>query len=109
MTVCVGVPRRQVVHLFDRFWGWYNAPVVLGLIYLALRRRLHQKYNLVPVGNAKQNEETAAALGSQATNGASNGALDKANNHPGHGFFGRNMLPHPDKIQVCIARTCAVY
>jgi hypothetical protein len=54
-------------------------------------------------------EVTAAALGSQATNGASNGALDKANNHPGHGFFGRNMLPHPDKIQVCIARTCAVY
>ena len=103
MTACVGVPQRQVVHLFDRFWGWYNAPVVLGLIYLALRRRLHEKYNLVPVGNAQQNKETAAALG------ASNGALDQANNYPGHGFFGRNMLPHPDKNQVCIARTCAVY
>jgi alpha-dioxygenase len=96
------------VHLLDRFWGWYNTPVLVGLVYLGLRRTLHQKYNLVAVGSAQQNKEpTPPPLKAQVVNvvanGASNGALAKDNSNPGHGFFGRNMLPQPDQNQVCIA------
>ncbi|KAL3693413.1 hypothetical protein R1sor_007064 [Riccia sorocarpa] len=39
-----------IVHLSDRFLKWYKLPVIFGLLYLNLRRSLHQKYNLIPVG-----------------------------------------------------------
>lgn len=63
-----------VVHFSDRFWRWYNAPVVFGLLYLEFRRLIHQKYNLIAVGDK-----------------------DQASSLPGHGFFGRNVLPQPEK------------
>ena len=66
-----------MVHFADRFWGWYNAPVVLGLLYLELRRLILQKYNLIAVGDE-----------------------DQAKDLPGHGFMGRNMLPQPEKNKV---------
>ncbi|BBN06505.1 fatty acid alpha-dioxygenase [Marchantia polymorpha subsp. ruderalis] len=40
------------VNLSDRFLKWHKVPVVLGLIYLELRRTIHQKYNLIAVGPA---------------------------------------------------------
>ncbi|KAL8475541.1 hypothetical protein ACS0TY_028265 [Phlomoides rotata] len=52
---------------------WHRLPVILGLIYLALRRHLYQEYNLFDVG--KKHFQTA-----EGTSGS---------------FFGRNILPVP--------------
>ncbi|KAG6542641.1 hypothetical protein Mapa_015972 [Marchantia paleacea] len=38
------------VNLSDRFLRWHKLPVFMGLIYLELRRLVHQKYNLIAVG-----------------------------------------------------------
>lgn len=38
------------MNLSDRHLKWYKVPVFLGLVYLELRRLLHQKYNLIAVG-----------------------------------------------------------
>lgn len=92
-----------VVHLSDRFWKWYNVPVVLGLVYLELRRTLHQKYNLIAVGYAKRNEEyelPAAPLRADGVHLLSGGDSSLLHNdNPTHGFFGRNAPPEPQKSQ----------
>ncbi|BBN01025.1 fatty acid alpha-dioxygenase [Marchantia polymorpha subsp. ruderalis] len=72
------------VNLSDRHLKWYKVPVFLGLVYLELRRLLHQKYNLIAVGPPDEDS------GDQ------------------YSFFGRNMdqqsqqdellLPHPSVI-----------
>ncbi|KAG6555135.1 hypothetical protein Mapa_003170 [Marchantia paleacea] len=69
------------VNLSDRYLKWYKVPVFLGLVYLELRRLLHQKYSLIAVGPPDEDP------GDQ------------------YSFFGRNMdeqsqqdelfLPHP--------------
>lgn len=91
----------QVVHLSDRSWRWYNAPVVLGLVYLELRRTLQQKYNLIAVGNSKE-YQASAPLRYEATMKLTEGGespLDH-NGQPVHGFFGRNAAPQPQKSLV---------
>jgi len=97
------------VHLSDRFWKWYNAPVILGMVYLELRRTLHQKYNLIAVGSAKQNQEyqiPTAPLRAEAVNLLNGeGSLPLHNDQPVHGFFGRNAEPQPQKSQVRAAET----
>ncbi|CAN8322003.1 unnamed protein product [Cochlearia groenlandica] len=39
-----------MVHGVDKMVAWHKLPVVLGMVYLALRRHLHQQYNLINVG-----------------------------------------------------------
>ncbi|XXG48833.1 hypothetical protein AAC387_Pa02g3171 [Persea americana] len=86
-----------VIHFIDRLGIWHRLPVFLGLIYLAIRRHLHEEYNLIPVGptpiglrdnpsnhpyrtaDGKYNDPFNAIAGSEGT------------------FFGRNMLPSPQK------------
>ena len=101
---------QQVVHLSDRLWKWYNAPVVLGLVYLELRRTLHQKYNLIAVGTSKQDlqYQVPAPLRDETIKlfTDSGGAKDDEqsallhNDQPDHGFFGRNAEPRHQKSQV---------
>ncbi|XP_022158084.1 alpha-dioxygenase 1-like [Momordica charantia] len=39
-----------IVQLFDKLGVWHKLPVLLGLIHLAIRRHLYQRYNLLNVG-----------------------------------------------------------
>nr|KAJ0220822.1 hypothetical protein LSAT_V11C200083450 [Lactuca sativa] len=40
-----------IIHSVDKSGiGWHRLPVFLGLFYLAIRRRLHEEYNLMNVG-----------------------------------------------------------
>ncbi|XP_068656572.1 alpha-dioxygenase PIOX-like isoform X2 [Aristolochia californica] len=84
-----------VIHFIDSTFLWHRLPVFLGLSYLVTRRHLHNKYNLIPVGDSgagvsfdparysfrtadgRYNDPSNALAGSQGT------------------FFGRNMLPAP--------------
>ena len=77
----------QIIHSIDKLGIWHRLPVFMGLIYLAIRRNLHQTYNLFNVGNTPTGDrfnsnrynETA---GSEGT------------------FFGRNILPRDNKDKV---------
>ncbi|MCE0481659.1 Alpha-dioxygenase 1 [Datura stramonium] len=66
-----------IVHFVDKKNLWHRLPVFFGLLYLGLRRHLHQKYNLINVGR------TPTAV-------TSNRTVDGKYNDS---FFGRNMLP----------------
>ncbi|XP_065876998.1 alpha-dioxygenase PIOX-like [Euphorbia lathyris] len=86
-----------IVHSVDKLGIWPKLPVFLSLIYLAMRRHLHQEYNLLNVGktpvgvrfnpvdypyrtdDGKFNDPFNEGVGSQGT------------------FFGRNMLPVDQK------------
>ncbi|KAF2316144.1 hypothetical protein GH714_041460 [Hevea brasiliensis] len=81
------------MHTIDMLGIWPKLPVLLGLVYLVIRRHLHQKYNLINVGvtpvgvrfnpadypyrteDGKYNDPFNENAGSQGT------------------FFGRNILP----------------
>ncbi|XP_010551888.1 PREDICTED: alpha-dioxygenase 1 isoform X1 [Tarenaya hassleriana] len=41
-----------IVHTVDKMVAWHKLPVFLGLVYLGLRRHLHQEYNLINVGKS---------------------------------------------------------
>ncbi|KAL3629247.1 hypothetical protein CASFOL_026469 [Castilleja foliolosa] len=66
-----------VVHLVDKFGTWHRLPVFLGLVYLGLRRHLHENYNLFNVGNKPAKEKFS----------------DPTHNDETGSFFGRNILP----------------
>ncbi|CAN1725955.1 Alpha-dioxygenase PIOX [Linum perenne] len=68
-----------IVHSIDKKGVWHRLPVFMGLIYLELRRHLHQSYNLINVGKYGASDENA---------GSSNT------------LFGRNVMPvdQEDKI-----------
>ncbi|KAL2335624.1 hypothetical protein Fmac_016837 [Flemingia macrophylla] len=86
-----------IVHSIDKLGIWPRLPVFLGLVYLAIRRHLHQEYNLFNVGttpvgirfnhsdfpyrtdDGKYNDPFNEVAGSQGT------------------FFGRNILPVDQK------------
>ncbi|KAM7510028.1 hypothetical protein LguiB_008903 [Lonicera macranthoides] len=86
-TVPVIISLSQIIHLIDKLGIWHRLPVFMGLFYLAIRRHLHQTYNLFNVGNSPAGDrfdsnrynETA---GSQGT------------------FFGRNILPRDNNDKV---------
>ncbi|CAN1272714.1 Alpha-dioxygenase PIOX [Linum perenne] len=68
-----------IVHSIDKKGVWHRLPVFMGLIYLELRRHLHQSYNLINVGKYGASDKNA---------GSSNT------------LFGRNVMPvdQEDKI-----------
>ncbi|KAI3748067.1 hypothetical protein L6452_10906 [Arctium lappa] len=80
--------------------GWHRLPVFLGLSYLGIRRRLHDKYNLVNVG------KTPVGVGFNPRDFPFRTADGKFNDPAnefagGRGtFFGRNMpsVDQKDKI-----------
>nr|KYP43075.1 Peroxidase [Cajanus cajan] len=81
-----------VVHYIDRFGVWHRMPVILGLIYLATRRHIHQQYNLINVGihpvNVRNNPEDYPY---RKQDGSYNDPFQGAGGYKT--FFGRNMLP----------------
>ncbi|KAG0629667.1 hypothetical protein M758_1G120800 [Ceratodon purpureus] len=103
-----------VMHISDRIGKWYNAPVIVGLVYLEIRRTLHQKYNLIAVGNAKSYQAPAPQRndvlsfcehGSQQRNGSAEPSTSYSD---GESFFGRNMAPQPQKDKLLDPHPSAV-
>ncbi|XP_024366728.1 alpha-dioxygenase PIOX [Physcomitrium patens] len=91
-----------VVHFSDRFWRWYNTPVVFGLLYLELRRTIQQNYNLIAVGNAKDRNLQVPTPSRMAVvnyidqpGSSSHTTFDEEDYA---GFFGRNMGPQKSEL-----------
>ncbi|KAH6830227.1 hypothetical protein C2S53_000196 [Perilla frutescens var. hirtella] len=100
-----------VVHFLDKSGiAWHRLPVILGLIYLVLRRHLHEQYNLFNVGQKPAVGPTfdPAAVPFRTADGEFNDPDDKATGSSGS-FFGRNVLPHKqnNKIELRAAEEVA--
>jgi len=93
---------KQYMHFFDRYWGWYNAPVFVGLIYLEFRRTLHQEYNLIAVGNARVKSRSSPIQQLDALRCVSGKYNSSTAGGPSESdtFFGRNVMPQvqTDKV-----------
>uniref|UniRef100_A0A0C9RII9 TSA: Wollemia nobilis Ref_Wollemi_Transcript_16112_2113 transcribed RNA sequence n=1 Tax=Wollemia nobilis TaxID=56998 RepID=A0A0C9RII9_9CONI len=86
-----------IIHFVDRVYAWYKLPVFLGLFYLEIRRMLHQRYNLINVGQTPADiRYNPADYPYRTADGNYNDPFDS-----GAGsdltFFGRNMMPSPQK------------
>ncbi|KDP41121.1 hypothetical protein JCGZ_03612 [Jatropha curcas] len=81
-----------VVHFVDKLRIWHRLPVILGLIYLAIRRHLHQRYNLFHVGGINGHKYDTKEFSYRTSDGKCNHPTDNMIGSQGT-FFGRNMLP----------------
>ncbi|XP_076909736.1 alpha-dioxygenase PIOX-like [Bidens hawaiensis] len=87
-----------IIHVVNKSRiGWHRFPVFLGLAYLAIRRILHDKYNLLNVGKTRvgvrfDTDEVAF----RTANGTFNDPLNDGAGSEGS-FFGRNMSPVDQK------------
>lgn len=80
------------VHSLDRLGLWHRLPVFLGLTYLQQRRTLHDKYNLLAVGESRTIPFDPKDYAYRTEDGEFNDPDNsKAGSH--NAFFGRNMLP----------------
>ncbi|CAI9113502.1 OLC1v1014114C1 [Oldenlandia corymbosa var. corymbosa] len=82
----------QVVHFLDKFIPWHRLPVLLGLAYLGIRRHLHQRYNLLHVGNTNGRRYDPGKVLHRTPDGSCNHPTDDKVGSFGT-FFGRNMPP----------------
>ncbi|KAJ9540707.1 hypothetical protein OSB04_027213 [Centaurea solstitialis] len=88
-----------IIHGVDKSGiGWYRLPVFLELIYLAIRRRLHDKYNLLNVGKSSRVGVwfNADEVPFRTANGKFNDTVNEGVGGEGS-FFGRNMPPVDQK------------
>lgn len=87
-----------IIHLVDRFYAWHRLPVCLGLLYLEIRRSLHERYNLINVGSTAVQGGRYNAV-DRTPDGSYDDAFYGETGCQG-AFFGRNMLPSPqhDKL-----------
>nr|XP_010936734.2 alpha-dioxygenase 1 [Elaeis guineensis] len=87
------------VHTLDRLNLWHKLPVLLGLIYLERRRALHDKYNLLNVGEMDGTPFNPEDYPYRTMNGDYN---DPENSKAGSQltFFGRNMPPMEQKDEL---------
>ncbi|KAI3682172.1 hypothetical protein L2E82_50106 [Cichorium intybus] len=96
-----------IVHTMDKFGLWHRLPVLLGVCYLALRRHLHQRYNLVFVGSMIGDKYDVGKYFHRTADGKCNHPTDDTVGSQGT-FFGRNMPlsttkfglldPHPSLV-----------
>ncbi|PON38657.1 hypothetical protein PanWU01x14_311130 [Parasponia andersonii] len=86
-----------MIHFIDKLGIWHRLPVIFGLIYLAIRRHLHQEYSLINVG------ETPVGVRFNPVDYPYRKADGKYNDPFNEGvggqgsFFGRNILPVEQK------------
>ncbi|KAK9061727.1 hypothetical protein SSX86_018910 [Deinandra increscens subsp. villosa] len=87
-----------IVHGVDKSGiGWHRFPVFLGLIYLAIRRTLHDKYNLLNVGKTRVGVRFSTdEVDFRTADGKFNDPLNETAGSEGS-FFGRNMAPVDQK------------
>ncbi|XP_022150068.1 alpha-dioxygenase 1-like [Momordica charantia] len=82
-----------IVHLVDKLGVWHKLPVILGLVYLAIRRHLHQEYNLFNVGRTPVGVRfNPVDFPYRTADGNYNDPFNEAAGAQGS-FFGRNILP----------------
>ncbi|CAN1272710.1 Alpha-dioxygenase PIOX [Linum perenne] len=92
-----------IVHSIDKKGVWHRLPVFMGLIYLELRRHLHQSYNLINVGKYGASGTVGGFNPSdypyRTADGRYNDPNDK-NAGSSNTLFGRNVMPvdQEDKI-----------
>ncbi|KAG8637959.1 hypothetical protein MANES_15G179900v8 [Manihot esculenta] len=89
-----------IIHSIDRLGIWHKLPVFLGLIYLAIRRHLHQQYNLINVGVTPASVRfNPADYPYRTDDGKYNDPFNENAGSQGT-FFGRNMLPIDQKLKI---------
>ena len=93
----------QVVHSIDKLGMWHRLPVFLGLLYLSVRRHLHQEYNLFNVGRTPTGVRyNPADYPYRTADGKYNEPFNEGAGSQGT-FFGRNILPVNQKATVRIS------
>ncbi|OAY25843.1 alpha-dioxygenase 1 [Manihot esculenta] len=86
-----------IVHSIDKLGIWPKLPVFLGLFYLAIRRHLHQEYNLLNVGKTPTGVRfNPVDYPYRTADGKFNDPFNEGAGSQGS-FFGRNMLPVDQK------------
>ncbi|OMP00267.1 hypothetical protein CCACVL1_03412 [Corchorus capsularis] len=100
-SVDCGFHHLPIAHSVDRLGIWHRLPVFLGVIYLAIRRYLHQEYNLLNVGNSPSGVRVNPGdnYHYRTAKGRCNEPLNEGAGSQ-ESFFGRNILPVPqdDKL-----------
>ncbi len=90
----------QIVHSIDKLGIWSRLPVFLGLLYLAIRRHLHEEYNLFNVGRSPVGVRfNPQDFPFRTADGEFNDPFNEGTGSHGT-FFGRNILPadQDDKV-----------
>ncbi|XP_028778628.1 alpha-dioxygenase 1-like [Neltuma alba] len=86
-----------IVHSVDKMGIWPRLPVFLGLFYLAIRRHLHQQYNLINVGRTPVGVRfNPVDFPYRTADGKFNDPFNDGAGSQGS-FFGRNILPVDQK------------
>ncbi|KAA8530266.1 hypothetical protein F0562_004975 [Nyssa sinensis] len=86
-----------IIHFIDKLGIWHRLPVFLGLIYLAIRRHLHEEYNLFNVGETPVGVRfNPADFPFRTADGKFNDPFNEGAGSQGT-FFGRNVLPVDQK------------
>ncbi|PWA99407.1 alpha dioxygenase [Artemisia annua] len=86
-----------VVHMVDKLGLWHRLPVLIGLGYLALRRHLHQRYNLLHVETTMSGKKyDVHQYPHRTADGKCNHPTDDIVGSQGT-IFGRNMHPSTTK------------
>lgn len=86
-----------IVHSIDKLGIWPKLPVILGLLYLAIRRHLHQEYNLFNVGSTPVGVRfNPSDFPYRTADGKFNDPFNEVAGSQGT-FFGRNVLPVDQK------------
>ncbi|KAG8384794.1 hypothetical protein BUALT_Bualt04G0155500 [Buddleja alternifolia] len=85
-----------IVHSVDTLGIWHRLPVFLGLIYLVMRRHLHNEYNLFNVGKKPSGvrfNPPDHPVRTADWKSISNQPFNEAAGDVEASFFGRNILP----------------
>ncbi|KAJ6726518.1 PROSTAGLANDIN G/H SYNTHASE [Salix purpurea] len=89
-----------IVHSIDKLGIWHRLPVFLGLLYLSVRRHLHQEYNLFNVGRTPTGVRyNPADYPYRTADGKYNEPFNEGAGSQGT-FFGRNILPVNQKAML---------
>ncbi|KAF9626320.1 hypothetical protein IFM89_032169 [Coptis chinensis] len=82
-----------IMHSVDRLGIWHRLPVFLALFYLAIRRHLHQEYNLINFGSTPVGVRfNPVDYPYRTSDGKYNDPFNEVAGSQGS-FFGRNILP----------------
>ncbi|KAI3808706.1 hypothetical protein L1987_24664 [Smallanthus sonchifolius] len=91
----------MIIHGVDRLGiQWHRLPVFLGLVYLAIRRYLHDEYNLLNVGKTPVGVRfNPGDFPFRTADGKFNDPFNDGAGREGN-FFGRNMRPVDQKYML---------
>lgn len=93
----------QIVHSIDKSGIWPRLPVIFGILYLAIRRHLHNEYNLFNVGRSLVDVRfNPVDHPFRTADGEFNDPYNEGAGSEGS-FFGRNVLPVDQKDKVYIS------